>query len=83
MDGSLTRGQPNKSSAHYLPAFQDMLWHWHFDLQVAVVLGPGVILSHSSIVTVRICLELLLFPEVGGGVGEKITRCWVSENSNG
>lgn len=49
--------------AHYLPAFQDVFGHRHFDLQVTVVLGPGVFLSHSSIVTVRICLELLLCPE--------------------
>lgn len=46
----------------YLFAFYDVLGHGHFNLQVAEVLGPGVILSHSPIVAVGVCLELLLSP---------------------
>lgn len=46
----------------YLFAFYDVLGHGHFNLQVTVVLGPGIILSHSSVVAVRVCLELLLSP---------------------
>lgn len=49
----------------YLFAFDNVLGYRHFDFQVTVVLGPGVILSHSSIVAVGVCLELLLSP--GGG----------------
>lgn len=49
----------------YLFAFNNVLGHRHFNFQVTVILGPGVILSHSSIVAVGVCLELLLSP--GGG----------------
>lgn len=49
-------------TALYLFAFYNVLGHRHFNLQVAVVLGPGIILSHSSVVAVRVCLELLLPP---------------------
>lgn len=53
------------SEPFYLFALYDVLGHRHFNLQVAVVLGPGVVLSHGPIVAVGVCLELLLPPGEG------------------
>ena len=63
----------------YLFAFYDVLGHGHFNLQVAVVLGPGIILSHSSVVAVGVCLELLLSPgeeERGDMLSAGQIRAW-------
>lgn len=63
----------------YLLAFDNMLGHRHFNFQVTVILGPGVILSHSSVVAVGVCLELLLSP-VGGERRDRLNvrkiRAW-------
>lgn len=53
------------SEPFYLFALYDVLGHRHFNLQVAVVLGPGVVLSHGPVVAVGVCLELLLPPGEG------------------
>lgn len=53
------------SEPFYLFALYDVLGHRHFNLQVAVVLGPGVVLSHGPVVAVGVCLELLLSPGEG------------------
>lgn len=53
------------SEPFYLFALYDVLGHRHFDLQVAVVLGPGVVLSHGPVVAVGVRLELLLSPGEG------------------
>ena len=62
----------------YLFAFYNVLGHRHFNLQVAVVLGPGVILSHSSVVAVGVCLELLLSP--GGGRKGRHAKCGTDQS---
>lgn len=61
------------SEPFYLFALYDVLGHRHFNLQVAVVLGPGVVLSHGPVVAVGVCLELLLSPG-GGKTGDRLSR---------
>lgn len=68
----------------YLSAFHNVLGHGHFNLQVTVVLGPGVVLSHSSVVAVGVCLELLLFPgggETGDMVSVRGSRAWEEQET--
>lgn len=54
---------PLTPPASYLLPLHHMLGHWHPDLQVSVVLRPGIVLTDGTIVTVRIFLELFLNPE--------------------
>lgn len=47
----------------YLPALHHVPGHRHLELQVGVVLGPDVVLTHSAVIAVGVPLELLLSPE--------------------
>lgn len=47
----------------YLSAFQHRAGDEHTDLQVGVVLGPAVVVSHGPIVTVSVALKRVLTPE--------------------
>lgn len=47
----------------YLPALHHVPGHRHLELQVGVVLGPGVVLTHGAVIAVGVPLELLLSPE--------------------
>lgn len=61
----------------HLFAFHNVLGHGHFNLQVAVVLGPGVVLPHCPVVAVGVRLELLLSP------GERRTSGGLSVGQHG
>lgn len=55
-------GEGVRGAAGYLPALHHVLGHRHLELQVGVVLGPGVAVPHGSVVAVGVPLELLLSP---------------------
>lgn len=60
--GDPVPGRSGGRASGYLPALHHMRGHRHLELQVGVVLRPGVVVPHSPVVAVGVPLELLLSP---------------------